>query len=499
MKTLQKENYLFLLAVLFSLSFFKLNGYLAAILFLCIAGVLWLISKQAHELVPPIGFVAVAYLFGYAMPFLLPSFYQDLWNEVPSQALEYGMLWATRGFGAFVLGYALVDYHGKRANKQTSQKEILIRKGDRYTFYLIYSIGWLSLLSWFLSTGLYGISLTFIEKGVVTVVTSSGTLKQIFVLLINLRYPFFVAFFILHNKKQTSRQLILLFILLLSVSIIEIISIGSKGSIIRLLMTVLLAQSFLRTHLNFKQIIRIFSALIIVYGSFAIISEYRSIMRSENRAGRDVLAFSVQAESFKSAFLSSIPFSENSRKRNVMANSETVLHRFGSGIFSLANLMRHTRQQPPYHHALESFLAPIYSFMPRDWVPGKPKFFDSGSNAKRYYGWSYGGISVSLLGSFYYAWGYMGIIFGMFFIGVFVAYIIQKVYISNKYAIHYLIIFVMLVLFILEVGEIFQVYIINVVRTGFVLWLLHILYPLFSSAKSRYRIRRPIPQVYRDH
>ena len=95
-------------------------------------------------------------------------------------------------------------------------------------------------------------------------------------------------------------------------------------------------------------------------------------------------------------------------------SGEDIASRFAAPMFSFTNLLRFTNGHSPYEYAWESLLVPAYSILPRVLVPGKPVFFNSSRYAAEYYGWTNGGISVSLPGSLYYAWGYPGILFGMF-------------------------------------------------------------------------------------
>ncbi|MEZ5591154.1 MAG: hypothetical protein R3F53_10800 [Gammaproteobacteria bacterium] len=114
-------------------------------------------------------------------------------------------------------------------------------------------------------------------------------------------------------------------------------------------------------------------------------------MQAELSAGRDVFDFTLQAESFGVALARSVPFLESAETRRTEVNYDDVFSRFGSAIFSFSNLMKFTEGQPPYEYAWKNLLIPIYSLIPRSLLPSKPKFFDSGRNAKEYYGWSYGG------------------------------------------------------------------------------------------------------------
>ena len=390
----KKSTPFFLLTVLVCLTVFELDGYQASTLCICIAGLLWAVARRPNTVIPPVAFIAVAYALGFALPVLWPGLYVTLWARVSPSALEYGMLWAVRGFGAFALAYALVEHLGKRGRTPTPLGEASVRARMRYTIYVLKCVGWLAMLSWFASVMIFGIALTFIEGSVVTAESDAGFLLQALTLLSSLRYPFFFGFILFHFQKQRDKRLSFLFVVLLLISVIEIIAIGSKGSIIRVIVVVLLASAFHPLRLNPKQVIAGALALIVVYGAFAVITEYRSIMRDELLAGRDVFSFSVQSESFVNAVDGSLPFSDSATDRRTQVTPEDIFGRFGSGIYSFANLLEFTGRQAPYEHAWGSFLVPVYSIVPRALVPGKPVFFGSGRNAQEYYGWSYGGISA---------------------------------------------------------------------------------------------------------
>ena len=103
----------YLLTVLVCITVIELDLYQASTVFICIAGLLWALAKRPNTVIPPVAFIVVAYTLGFALPVLLPDLYVTLWARVSSSALEYAMLWAVRGFGAFALGYALVEHLGK--------------------------------------------------------------------------------------------------------------------------------------------------------------------------------------------------------------------------------------------------------------------------------------------------------------------------------------------------------------------------------------------------
>ena len=496
-KTVHKNNRppsFYVLAIFCTFSMLDLNAVQAAMLFFLVALILGLLTNRKGVMMSPMVFIIAAYVLGYPLVILFPGLYGGLWEGASPQALEYGMLWALRGFCAFGLGYVLVEQFGNRAGKNTARDEALYRVRICYTVYVLTCIGWLAMLAWVAYVMIFGISLTFIEGSTVSVDSAAGTLQQVLTLLSGLRNPFFLGFLILHFWKKTDRHLVLLCAALLVISMVEIVTIGSKASIISGLVVGLLALAFLPIRLNLKQITIGLTILVCVYGSFAVITEYRAIMHDEETAGRDVFDFAVQAESFGSAVMASLPFSESAVGRRTKVEKENVFRRFGDGIFSFSALMGHTRWQPPYEHAWESLMVPAYSIAPRALITDKPFFFDSDRNAREYYRWSYGGMSVTLLGSFYFAWGYAGIIFGMAFIGGILSYFVKKAGLLGIYSPDWLILLVALIVPLLDVGVTFQAITANVIRVAIILWLLHLIYPLVRGAMRRRlsRILNPI-------
>jgi hypothetical protein len=483
---MRRINYFYLLAVLVALSFLPLDGNLSAVLFLLIAWLLWQIERSPGIFLSPVVFVAFAYVLGYPMCVLLPDFYPDLWAKTPPLVIDHTMLWAVRGFGALAFGYASVGHLNERNRCTGSQRGVFYKGRMSYTRYCLASIGWLAILSWVVSVMLFGISLTFIKGDSPDAGTGDGTLLQILSFLASLRWPFFFGFILLRFSNKTGRSLSFLFIGLFCISTVEIITIGSKESIIRVIVVVLLALSFLQIKLNLKQIIIGMVALILVFGSFSVITEYRSIMHQKLSKGYAVHDFSVQANSFAEALMASLPFYKTSSDRRTDVGQEDILGRFSSGMFSFGNMMFFTRNQPPYTHAWESFLIPFYSIAPRALIPDKPEYLNAGSNAKKFYGWTYGGISVSLLGSLYYAWGYEGLIVGMALLGGLLAYIVRQVRLFGIYAPHWVVLLVVMLVPMMEVGGTFQSTLTNFVRVVLLLWLLRKLYPMMPRNMRRH-------------
>jgi hypothetical protein len=448
-------------------------------LFLLVAFVLLGISRRGGFFLSAAMLVIVAYVFAYPLEVLFDDFYSGP-RPISLESLEYGTLWALRGFCAFAIGYTLVLSLPRNPKAEISGDAEWVRGRISYTVYILTAIGWLVALSWALSVALFGISLTFVEGDSVSVESAAGTLQQALGLVGSLRQPFLLGFLILYYWRMTDRHLSLLFWILVGISVVEIVTIGSKASIIRGVVIVLLAGSVLPIRLNLRQAAIGAGALLVFYGAFLIITEYRALILAEHYAGRNVFDIAVQTEAFGQALMASAPFVDANEGRETEVKAKDVFSRLGHGT-TFSDLLEHTGRMSPYEHAWESVLAPVYAVVPRFLLPDKPEFFSSGSNASEYYGWKYGGISVTLLGSFYYAWGYAGIVLGMACIGGWLAFVETKARRRRILSPHWLILLVITVFMLLDVGVTFQPILINLVRVALVLWALYSLYPLLRG------------------
>lgn len=492
-----KSFYFLILYALSLCSILPLGGYLSSIVFVLVAILLWKLDKiNSNNLIPPVFFIIVAYFLGYPIVILMPFLFPHLWSAVPAFAIDNAILWALRGFCSFSVGYILFGRLIKNGRLRILQKKKPHGNRFDYTSYLLKSIGWIAILSWLLMILLFGISLVFIQGNTLSVGTASSTVQQILTLMSSLRYPYFFGYLLCLISRRSDKHLTKLFIILLLISIFEIITIGAKKAIIRVIVTALLPLSFCSIKLNLKQIAVWFLALLLIYGSFSVITEYRAIMHNNYSNGIDVFNFSVQMESFEAALTASLPFSKSVSIRQTTVGKDQIFSRFASGIFSFANMIYFTKGQPPYENAWKSFLIPLYSIVPRALIPSKPIFLNSGSNARRFYGWTYGGISVTLLGSLYFAWGYMGIILGMAFLGGLFSYIVNQIRDMGLNASHWLILFVVLLLPMMDIGVTFQAVTINVMRVILLLFLFQMAYPLFLSFRHK---KRKIPIRYLYH
>lgn len=480
MQLVKRSLPVFLLAGIFALSLLDLSGWLAAGLFLLVAFVLSALARRSGFLFSAVMLVIVAFVLAYPMEVLLYDF-QSGPRLVSFESLEFGTLWALRGFCAFAIGYSLVIPLAPGPQSRSGQGARWVRGRISYAVYIVTAIGWLAVLSWALSVALFGISLTFVEGDAVSVDSAAGTLRQILGLMASLKHPFLLGFLVLYFWRMTDRHLALLFVSLVGISVVEIVTIGSKGSIIRGVVTVLLAGSVLPMRLTIRQAAAAAAASIAVYGSFLVITEYRALILAEHEAGRNVFDIALQAETFGRALIASVPFVEAGASRETEVKTDDVFRRLGHGA-TFARLLEDTGRESPHEHAWESLLAPVYAVVPRFLLSDKPEYFHSGRNASEYYGWEYGGISVTLLGSFYYAWGYLGILFGMACVGGWLALVEARARQRNILSPHWLVLFAPTVLMLLDVGVTFQPILTDLVRLALLLLVLQFFYPALKRS-----------------
>ncbi len=471
------------LAGVSTLSMLDLSGEVAAGLFLVVALVLLAISKRDGFVLSAAMLVVVAYVLAYPLEVLFYEFYSR-WGSAPLDSLDFSTLWALRGFCAFSVAYAVVVSLSRNRNRELSHNGEWVRGQISYTVYILTAIGWLAVLSWVLSVAVFGISLTFVEGKSVNVESAAGTLQQALGLMSALKQPFLFGFLVLYYKKLTDRHLTFLFWCLVGISVVEIVTIGSKASIIRGIVVVLLVGAVLPIRLNLRQAAIGAGAVMVFYAAFLVITEYRALILAEHDAGGNVFDITVQAEAFGRALLASAPFDDAYEDRETEVKANTVLSRLGHAT-TFSDLLEHTGRTSPYEHAWESVFAPLYAVLPRFILPDKPEFFHSGRNAAEYYGWRYGGISVTLLGSLYFAWGYVGIVLGMACMGGWLAFVEAKARRGNILSPHWLILLAMTAMMLLDVGVAIQPIVTDLLRVALILWMLHLLYPSLRTVMQR--------------
>lgn len=466
-------------------SFVDLSVGWSSFVFIALAVLLVLHQREKGYPLPPVSVLLVAYVVGYPLVVALPDLYWEVWARVGGYNIEFAMRWALRGFSGFVCCYLLIDAIHRHFRPWQSRAGFDDGEEKRFVYlrYVLVSMGFLSVVGGALYYFLYGFKVGFLTAGgrfVVDSDLSSG--RQILDFCNGLKIPFYFAFGILWRRRQLNRFLIVLCLALLVITLLEIVSQGSKGAIIRLLVVGVLIYACTLEWLSIKQFFQGAVVCLIFYMTFAIISEYRDIIRQDHRYGRDVFDISMQMETFANAFLATLPFAESSTRRIRTIENQDILDRVSSGgMFSFANLLRATGRNSPYEYAQQAFLLPLYTVLPRSLAPDKPVFLSSGRNAEEFYHTTTVGISVSTLGSLYFTWGYVGIVLGMSVFGGVLADMICRIRRSGSVSVIAFFVLPVVAIGMVDVGTTFANVAVSGFRMLYFLWGLRLTYVVFGK------------------
>lgn len=470
-KTTTKHLALLGLGALFAVSLLDIDAHAAAALFVLVGIVLIVALRRPWNPIPSIVIVLVAFAAGYASPVLLfPSALEGL-----SQAsVDLAMRWALRGFIMFSAGYiAASDLRARPADEPYKHGH-----ARSAALFALLAIGALSIAAWCSNTALYGIHLTFIAGQDYS--AGNDTVQQILEMMIDLRYAYILAYILLRNQRQPSMTYRLILYGVLTTALVDIISIGSKGAIMRLAAVVVLGMLLGGARkMHWKKVLGGITAAIVCLLSFYVVTQYRQVMHSALASGQDIGSFATRYDIFKQSVATSLQPDQPSSQRVVDASD--IGSRMGSGTYGLGWTLQVTREQPPYENAINSFLAPVYAVLPRAIFPDKPIYMNSGRFATEYFGWAYGGISLSLPGSFYYAWGYPGILGGMLIIGIGLGALASRIRRDGFLAMRSIVCFTIVTLYVLDTGAEFQPFLTSLTRALLLLAFINIAWRVLSS------------------
>jgi hypothetical protein len=435
---------------------------------------------NSRSLVPqdPMYLVGAMYVLGFALPVLAPQLYLDvIWTSLPEVYLDSAVLWSYRGTAAMCIAYSLYRLYGtqKRVTLFTQRE---FSSGDRIFCRLIAVLGLIGgALSLLLSGGRVYV---FTESGGAAAATSA-TVMQIVQYLHLLSFAYIYLFrcqytFVRHTIGSIERTLLAL---ILGLHLMFIVGAGGKGIVLSLVILTLLPVVNRKARFGMlRQLIASAVVVATVFGTFQVITNYREIVRTSpwvTDAGiLGVLEF--QIVSFAEAVTASI---DKAIGDHATVPFGEILDRFGY-LASFARVLYFSDQTPPFEHALESFFVPFYAIVPR-FLIDKPIFFGSGHLAALE-GWEFGGISVTLIGSFYWAWGYGGIIAGMGVVGLVLAWVDRKRRSAVRGWAQSAVLYAIVVLLLLDAGLIFQAIVIDIIRFALALWA--------ASALLNYRAGR---------
>lgn len=471
-----KARHLALLAlcILLGVSLFDINATTAAGLFI-LAGIILVVAlRRPENPIPSVLIVVVAFLAGYASPVLL---FPATLDGLSQATVDLAMQWALRCFIVFSLGYVVVN---RRRDSAIAHPHARGRNQSSALFALL-AIGSLSIFAWFANAAMYGIHLTFIAGQDFS--AGNDTVQQILELMIDLKYSYILAYVLLRNERRPSRPYRWILYGVLATALVDIISIGSKGAIMRLVAAAVLGMLLAKSNqLHWKKILGGMLAAVVCILSFYIITQYRQVMHAAYASGQNIDTFSTRYDIFKQSMVSSLQPDQPSGQRVVDAND--IGSRLGSGTYGLGWTLQLTHEQPPYENAVNSLLAPVYAVLPRALFPGKPIFMNSGRFATEYFGWAYGGISISLPGSFYYAWGYPGMLAGMLALGIGLGLLAARIKREGFTAIRSIVCFTIITLYLLDTGAEFQPFLTSLTRALLLLVFVHIVWRVLVSRST---------------
>jgi hypothetical protein len=450
-------------------SMLPLPGPVAAYVFLAVASAAILAVRQTLRVLSPLALVSMAYVLAFPIVYVLPqSFFPDVWGRVSRDALEFGLQWGLRGFCALVAGYLLTEALVRRSGPH---RTLTLSPS---TLLFIQLLGILCVVGWLAEFFSYGMSLAFIDPERMDQAVRAEGIGQVWYTLKMMRYAFFSLIVALFLNTRIPRRILWILLPVLMLYAIDIIAIGSKTTIISGVVAIILGLGAARVDVRRRFWVGLIACLILIFGTFSLVSEYRRLMFAEYQSGHDVLSFTVQSRSFATAMANVLsPTEDTGDEAPSGTGTQAMLSRYSASISALSNLLQDTSRRSPLEYQTETLLLPLYSLLPRALYPDKPSFFDSGRNAREYYGWIFGGVSVTLPGSLYYSLGYSGILYGMFLVGVMLAYLYARFRRHGFQQPAWYALIALTTIALLDVGQTFHAIVANTIRYGIFLWIIH--------------------------
>jgi hypothetical protein len=118
--------------------------------------------------------------------------------------------------------------------------------------------------------------------------------------------------------------------------------------------------------------------------------------------------------------------------------------------------------------------------LPRDFIGDKVVFMNSGAFAQLQ-GWSFGGLSLTTVGSIFWSWGFQGIVFGMMFLGALLSRLHAVGMKDGPLGLIGRCLMMRMVLSMMDVGSDFQPIVVGVERMFFILLALLLITNFFGS------------------
>lgn len=427
----------------------------AVYVFIAIQAIGVLASREKTGSISVFSIITICYFFAFPFTELVPSLSSNLLRSIWVNDLRYGLDWAYLGFSSMLLGYLTGSSIRTTSNKKISSFERQVK--------VVKVLGLISIAAWFYQFYTLGLRVVFISDGAGPTDLGKSTLLQIIHLMRELRYPYMAAFVLLSLRKNTDTFLKAIFVIISIQLVLDTVTLGSKGVLVNALVAGTVALLVGRVVFELKHYFYGLIVLATIWLSFLVITEYRQIIIGNYFNKSSSLNITVQLDAASNALSNVALKLTNGRNENARLATEDLFSRLGASTQGFSNLLSQTKRISPMEYPLGTILVPVHALIPRSVFPNKPIFFGSGRNASEYYGKTFGGISVTLPGSFYYNLGYPGIIVGMFFVGAFVSVLNKKCNNSNG-TILPLVILTSAVVQLADVGTTFQDMATNLVR-----------------------------------
>lgn len=449
--------------------------------------------RAAGHIFDPILFLGAVYSAAFPLSvFLLPFFEEhSLWwrpERLDRVYLQQAMAWALFGFAMLVVGYFLFSGARKPRGQRFISQSGLIAQQQMVRLHwrrMAATVGFLAL------TGCVGLLVTYGGFGSTFIDTGleASSMAQIFTTLAELRYGFFALVLVAYMRWKSWEGLKLLALALLTYQILSTVALGSKSPIFSLLLSFLLALAFVpktqQLKLGWRQWLLIGFAAVVLQWTFSTITEFRIVARERYPQG---YSFTQAAQTFVD-----VATGDAKSTTSIILEGTDPYFRISSRLahlWAFTMTLQQTAGQPPYDNAWQAALIPLYAFVPRGLMPDKPHFYDSGDFARDYFGWDFGGVSLSLPGSLYWSWGLIGIPLGMLAIGMVLGALVSVARGEKAVPPHLEVIFLTLavgmVIYLMDVGKGYSGLAFNLVRQFVFLWCGYMATTLLHSASARH-------------
>ena len=416
-------------------------------------------AKRRLLVADPIIAMGFAWLLAVPLPVFLPFLYKDrLWYILSTWSLDLAALWMYRGWAACCLAYwggRIVI--GEPRRQRISAFDLLIEVR------LQRAVGALSVLGgvlYILFTG--GQTSQIFED----TATADSSLRQIILLLSELSCTYVYLYFYTCGRRQFGKVDTYLLYAVLSVEAVILIGAGTKYGILALGAAYVLGNVAGTSRPNFlREVTLVAASIVAVFMVSYVVAAYRGEVVVRRRPPLEAPIFehlSFQADAMLAAITTVIKGKEIGRGYYTDYNSSYVFDRFAH-VSSLAYFLEVIRFTSPYENAYASLIAPVFAVIPRALFEDKVRFFQSGDFA-RMVGWTYGGISITTPGSFFWAWGYTGIIAGMTGIGLAFAWLWPRGGGEGSRDLIWRVVTVYMIIGFLDVGVTFQMVIVPATR-----------------------------------